>query len=439
MSRLRLSRRDFVKTIGIGMLLASVDWSKALKTFAETIESGEVNIIWFEAQSCTGDTTALLEATNPDIGDVLLGNSHIIGPGEVMLRYSDAVMPQWGEEALEILHKATEGEFDPFVLVIEGSFAIDEKRGGPPGSDYYCFIGEDENGKPITCIEWASRLMKRAVGIVTVGTCASYGGTPGDKILEPTSPYMNSYLDLFEKNGWTRSPTGSVGFFDDPVRNTKGLISRLEEAEPYKRFIENQCTVGPDCKPAIAVPGCPANGDAILRVLANIVLWYKGLMELPQLDNYWRPLFIYGTTVHDQCPRAGSYAASDFRKNPGDPDNKCLFMLGCKGPVTHCPWNKLGWVNGVGGPTRTGGLCIGCTSPGFSDLFQPLYKPLPAPEPINPRYLTAGLIGGLTAGGITAYGLSMLREKSLKAREKELAEKLCEVELVEKEEEEEKE
>ncbi len=427
----RITRREFVKIVGAGILLAGIDWSRGLKVLAEAVESGEINVIWFESQSCTGDTTSLLEATNPDIAEILLGNSHIVGPGEVALRYSEAIMPEWGERALKVLEDALSGKLDPYILVLEGSFPIDEKRGGPPGSDYYCFIGESPEGRPITCIDWALKLIERAEAIVAAGTCASYGGIPGDRVLEPTDQSVSENASLFKNKRWSPSPTGSIGFFDDPVRGTKGLVSRLPEAVDFLSFIRGECSPGPGCRPAVAVPGCPANGDALLRVLAGLVLWYKGESQLPKLDDYWRPIHIYGPTVHDQCPRAGSYAAGDFRKNPGDPDYKCLFALGCKGPVSHCPWNKLGWVNGVGGPTRTGAICIGCTNPGFSDSLEPLYKPLPAPEPIKPRYLTAALAGGIIAGGAAAYGISMLREKALKKREKEIAEKLCEEGLIE--------
>ena len=45
--------------------------------------------------------------------------------------------------------------------------------------------------------------------------------------------------------------------------------------------------------------------------------------------------------------------------------------LGCWGPVVKCNVPKRGWINGVGGCPNVGGICIGCTMPGFPDKFMP--------------------------------------------------------------------
>ena len=48
---------------------------------------------------------------------------------------------------------------------------------------------------------------------------------------------------------------------------------------------------------------------------------------------------------------------------------KCIVKLGCWGPVVKCNVPKRGWINGVGGCPNVGGICIGCTMPGFPDKF----------------------------------------------------------------------
>ncbi|WP_191118497.1 NADH-quinone oxidoreductase subunit B family protein [Infirmifilum uzonense] len=401
LSGLGLNRRDFLKMAGTTAFLASLNWRELVKLAAAQAQSGSINIVWFEAQDCAGNTTALIQATEPDLIDVLGGSFYLVGPGNVKLVFHETVMPQWGESALDIAKAAAEGKLDPFVLVLEGSFPQDEKAGGPPGSDYYCFIGE-ENGKPISCVEWMRRLLPRAVAVVSIGNCASYGGLVANKVLDRVPGLPSS--------SWGDSPTGAVGFFDDPIRGIKGLVNLLPEAEPFRKFISGQCSLGPgeirqDCRPAMAVPGCPANGDGQLRSLAALVLWAKGLLPLPELDRYWRPKFIYGQTVHEQCPRAGSYAAGDFRAYPGENSYRCLYAVGCKGPISNCPWNKLGWVNGVGGPTRTGGVCIGCTMPGFTDAYEPFYKPLQAPR-VPSGLESVAAVAALLAGIGLAYGIS---------------------------------
>ena len=41
---------------------------------------------------------------------------------------------------------------------------------------------------------------------------------------------------------------------------------------------------------------------------------------------------------------------------------KCQVKIGCWGPVVNCNVPKRGWM---------GGICIGCTMPGFPDKFMP--------------------------------------------------------------------
>ena len=45
--------------------------------------------------------------------------------------------------------------------------------------------------------------------------------------------------------------------------------------------------------------------------------------------------------------------------------------IGCWGPVVNCNVPKRGWMAGIGGCPNVGGICIGCTMPGFPDKFMP--------------------------------------------------------------------
>jgi hydrogenase small subunit len=45
--------------------------------------------------------------------------------------------------------------------------------------------------------------------------------------------------------------------------------------------------------------------------------------------------------------------------------------VGCWGPVVNCNVTKRGWMDGIGGCPNVGGICIGCTMPGFPDKFMP--------------------------------------------------------------------
>nr|MEB3845010.1 hyaluronate lyase [Desulfurococcales archaeon] len=54
------------------------------------------------------------------------------------------------------------------------------------------------------------------------------------------------------------------------------------------------------------------------------------------------------------------------------------------------------------GPTRTGGVCIGCTMPGFTDAFEPFYKPLNAPQKPSMETLAAGAGAAALIGAAAA-------------------------------------
>ncbi|MBV9706517.1 MAG: hydrogenase expression protein HypE, partial [Chloroflexi bacterium] len=87
------------------------------------------------------------------------------------------------------------------------------------------------------------------------------------------------------------------------------------------------------------------------------------------------PTWLFGKTVHEGCDRAGYYEIGDFATEYGSP--KCLVKLGCWGPVVNCNVPKRGWMAGIGGCPNVGGICIGCTMPGFPDKFMPFMDPPP--------------------------------------------------------------
>ena len=65
--------------------------------------------------------------------------------------------------------------------------------------------------------------------------------------------------------------------------------------------------------------------------------------------------------------------------------------LGCWGPVVNCNVTKRGWMAGIGGCPNVGGICIGCTMPGFPDKFMPFMDEPPGAK-ISTR--ASGVLGG---------------------------------------------
>jgi len=306
----------------------------------------KIHVIWLPGQACTGCTVSLLNASHPSVLDLLTG--FIPQAAGVTLDYHATIMLPWGEEALEAVNSAEKGELSPFVLVLEGSIP-DESRAKESGG-YWCVIGEDEEGNPVTFTERVERLAKNAAAIVSAGTCASFGGIPSGK----------------------PNPTGAKGALDYFGRNWKSALGI----------------------PIVTVPGCPSHGEHLAEVLAYAVLAVRGYLPLPDLDEHHRPKFLFGLTAHDNCPRAGLMGDGKNSKEFGDP--YCMGLLGCKGPISHCDVPKRGYVEGVGGCPSVGSPCIGCTEPEFPDPpFSPFLEK--APWQVFLAEKIRGIGGGLEA------------------------------------------
>jgi hydrogenase small subunit len=288
-----------------------------------------IHVIWLPGQACTGCTVSLLNASHPSVLDLLTG--FIPQAAGVTLDYHATIMLPWGDEALAAVDAAEKGELGPFVLVVEGSIpdeSIAKQTGG-----YWCVVGEDEEGKPVTFSERIDRLAKNAAAIVATGTCASFGGIPHGK----------------------PNPTGAKGILDYLGKSWKSALGI----------------------PVITVPGCPSHGEHLAEVLAYSVLAVRGYLPLPALDEWHRPKFLFEHTAHENCPRAGLFADGKNSHEFGEP--YCMGTMGCKGPISHCDVPKRGFVEGVGGCPSMGSPCIGCTEPNFPDApFSPFLAKAPA-------------------------------------------------------------
>jgi [NiFe] hydrogenase small subunit len=124
----------------------------------------------------------------------------------------------------------------------------------------------------------------------------------------------------------------------------------------------------------VNVAGCPPNPINFVGTVVNYLL----LGKLPDLDELGRPLFAYGKTIHDQCPRRAHYENDEFVTAFGSKEaaeGYCLFKMGCKGPDTYnnCPIVKFN--DGTSFPIQAGHPCIGCSEPDFWDKMTPFFEP----------------------------------------------------------------
>ncbi|MCO5992974.1 NADH-quinone oxidoreductase subunit B family protein [Actinoallomurus rhizosphaericola] len=281
-----------------------------------------IDILWIsEGMSCDGDTVAMTAAGQPPIEDVVLGL--IPGLPRVTLHNKVLSPAQGGEQFLAPFRAAAAGELEPFILVIEGSIP---NQNIIEGDGYWTSFGNDpETGEPLTLNWWLDRLAPKAWAVVAAGTCATYGGI----------------------HAMAGNPTGCMGLADYlgwDFKSTAGL-------------------------PIVNVPGCPIQPDNFMETLTWVLYHAAGGAPPPPLDDLLRPQWLFGKTVHEGCDRAGYYEQADFAKDYNSP--KCQVKIGCWGPVVNCDVPKRGWMGGVGGCPNVGGICIGCTMPGFPDKFMP--------------------------------------------------------------------
>jgi len=280
----------------------------------------EIDVLWITAGlGCDGDSVAITAAMQPTLEEVLLGG--MPGLPRVVL-HNPVLAYENGDEFLEPFERAARGGVRPFILVMEGSIPDETNK----AEGYWAALGTNrETGQPILTCEWIDRLAPKAWAVVAVGTCATYGG-----------------IHAMQGN-----PTGAMGLPDYlgwDWRSAAGI-------------------------PIVCVPGCPAHPDNMMETLVYLLYQAVGGAPMIPLDEALRPRWLFTQTVHEGCDRGGYYEQGDFAADLGSP--KCIVKLGCWGPVVKCNVGKRGWMNGVGGCPNVGGICIGCTMPGFPDKFMP--------------------------------------------------------------------
>jgi len=302
----------------------------------------EIHILWITAGlGCDGDTVSITAATQPSIEEVLGGA--IPGLPKVHL-HNPVLAYENGDEFLERWHRAAEGNLEPFILVVEGSIPDETNK----AEGYWAALGTDkQTGQPILTTTWIDRLAPRAWAVVCAGTCSCYGGI----------------------HAMAGNPTGCMGLSDYLGWEWKSKAGL----------------------PIVNVPGCPVQPDNFMETLLYLLFHAAGRAPTIPLDQQHRPTWLFANTVHEGCDRAGFYEQGDFATEYGKP--QCIVKLGCWGPVVTCNVGKRGWMNGIGGCANVGGICIGCTMPGFPDKFMPFMDEPPGAK--------------LSTSAVTVYGRSI--------------------------------
>ena len=291
-----------------------------------------IHVYWLAGMSCDGCTIAVSGATNPGIEGLLAGA--VPAMPQVILHHP-VLAVEAGHEFVRSFQQAWEGKLGvPYVVVYEGSIA-DERIAARSGG-YFSAMGVEARAgfaqpQPVPTAEWLKRLSPGAAAVIAIGTCATWGGVPSAE----------------------GNPTGAMSVMDHLGKDFRSALGL----------------------PVVNIPGCAPVGDNFTDTVFAILVFLQGLGPLPTFDELGRPAWLFSETVHQGCTRAGYYEEGTFARDYGDP--QCLVEIGCWGPVVNCNIVKRGAINHMGGCMKAGGVCIGCTMPGFPDKFSPFYKTPP--------------------------------------------------------------
>jgi [NiFe] hydrogenase small subunit len=247
------------------------------------------------------------------------------GCSEAMLR---TMYPYVDELVLEILSV----EYHETIMAAAGHQAEDQLRAAMKkyAGKYICVVegavatkyngGYGKVGGR-SFLEIAKEVVPQAAATIAIGSCASWGGIPA------AAPNPGGYKGVGDALGMK----------------------------------------------VINLPGCPENPVNLVGTIVNYLL----LGQLPALDDMGRPVFAYGKTIHDQCPRRAHFENEEFVEEFGSEEaalGYCLYKVGCRGPETYnnCPVAKFN--DGTSWPVEAGHPCIGCSEPGFWDKMTPFYE-----------------------------------------------------------------
>lgn len=329
------SRRDFLKFCSLTASILALPQAFAPR-IAEAIESNNrPSVIWLSMQECTGCTESLTRSHAPTIEDLILD--------KISLDYHHTLQAAAGDSAEKCREDSMHQNKGKYILLVDGSI--------PNGDNGYSTIAGISN---YTMLKESA---KDAAAIVSIGSCASFGGLPN---ADP-------------------NPTNAVSV-DQIITD----------------------------KPIINVPGCPPIPIVITAVLVHYFVFEK----LPELDAYKRPKTFFGRTIHDGCPRRPFYDRGQFAETFDDEGAKkgwCLFKLGCKGPTTYNSCVTSKWNQGTSFPIESGHGCLGCSESKFWDAGS-FYEALSEPRVNLTKPIAIGLGVG-AAAGLSAAGINKMRKK----------------------------
>ncbi len=246
-----------------------------------------MKLLWLSALSCYGNVHSFLNYKHLDN---FLKDFEFIYHPSIESKYT--------------LKDITSQDIDCDILLIEGTLEDDLLKGDKKISDIIFQYGE------------------KAKKIITVGTCASFGGI-----------FLNNDLNKY------------------------GLHYRNKTE--HKRFTSLK-------DKTINISGCPVHPTILVSTLYSIKKNYT-----IKLDHYNRPKEFFAFTTHNGCLRNEYFEYKIDNHQFGNIEGCMFYDHGCQAPFTNSSCNKILW-NETSSKTRSGSPCFGCTEPEFpkENLFE---------------------------------------------------------------------
>lgn len=346
-----VTRRDFLKFCGT--VAGALGLSQTMvPTIAAAVENAAASNLFPAVWMNGGACTGCSES----IAQATMPNVADVVLDLLSMNYMETVMYATGHDAHEAMFETAEKHEGGFILIYEGAV----------------MQGWDGNALRIagkSALEELEQMAPKAAAVVAVGSCAVDGG------------WVKGYPNPADG-------TGVADYF-------------------AKKNIKT---------PVINLPGCPANPEHIVAVVVDVLL-LGSLADgsiLGKLDKAGRPKYLFGQTIHDNCPRRGHFENGEFVYEFGSEEEAkgyCLYPVGCKGPQTYstCPttmWNdKESWC------VQSGSPCIGCMGFNWVDENTPFlgrFRRLGMNETggVNPT-VAGGIAGAAVAGALVVHGFGM--------------------------------
>jgi hydrogenase small subunit len=359
-----VTRRDFLKFCGSVAAMLGLSETMVPTIAAAVEQAASSNLypaVWVNGGACTGCTESAAQGTYPDIAQIVLDI--------LSLNYIETIMMATGHAADEALYETAEKHTGKFIMIYEGSV----------------MTGLEGNTLRIadkTSLEFLDELGPKAAAVIAVGSCAVDGG------------WVRSVPSVKAKNYPTAPDEWATGVSQYFAK--KGIST-----------------------PVINLPTCPVNPEWIVAMVIDTII--LGQLEdgsiLDKLDEFGRPKYIFGQTIHDNCPRRGHFENGEFVYQFGSAEEAkgyCLYPVGCKGPQTYTNCPIVRWNNQTSWCVESGAPCIGCGDFNWVDENAPFlgrFREVGIGTGADGRgwdpAVSAAAVGGVVVGALAIHGIGM--------------------------------